>query len=32
MYYNGGGDAAYAKKLDFALSVIQQGNVPPCRP
>lgn len=25
-------DAACAKKLDFALSVIQQGNVPPCRP
>lgn len=29
-YYNGGGDSHYAQKLDFALSTIKMGALPPC--
>jgi hypothetical protein len=31
-YYNGGGSAYCAGKLDFAFSVIKQGSVLTCRP
>jgi hypothetical protein len=30
-YYNGGGDSMYAKKLDYALSVIHKGKAAVCK-
>jgi LysM domain len=30
VYYNGGGDSLYAKKLDYALSLVRKGKAAVC--